>query len=182
MRFLLWMKGWAALLFARRKDPPPPSVIDFMSIRARVALGCTCLEKLCLEWGLLSGKMPNLLTALRDFTSSDRLDQWDGRITALIPEAPSELLLVLDQESVAPQRLELLLEMLKAVHQIGGENLYSGFVSEFTRLPTERVLELLSKAEVPPPNLAPFVKSTVLECGGWGQPRPANFFREEGVA
>ena len=178
MRFLLWMKGRVAHLFASRKEPPPPSVIDSMSIRARVALGCTCLEKLCLEWGLLSGKMPNLLTALREFTSSDRLDQWDGTITALIPETPSELLPILGQEFVAPQRLELLFEMLKAVHDIGGENLYSGFVSEFTRVPTERVLELLSKAEVPPPNLAPFVKSTVLECGGWGKPCPATFFQD----
>lgn len=145
------MKGWAALAFASRKGPPPPSVIDYMSIRARVAFGCTCLEQLCLEWGLLSGKMPDLLSALRDFTSVDLLDRWDGRLTALIPETPSELLVVLDQEIVAPPRLELLLEMLKAVHAIGGENLYSGFVSEFTRLPTESVLELLTKAGLPPP-------------------------------
>jgi hypothetical protein len=178
MRFLLWMKGRAAHLFASRQKPPPPSIIDSMSIRARVALGCACLETLCLEWGLLSGKMPGLLNALWEFTSSDRLDQWDGRVTALMPETPSELLQVLDQEFVDPQRLELLLEMLKAVHAIGGENLYSGFVSEFTRLPTERVLELLSNAEVPPPNLAPFVKSTVLECGGWGKPRRAIFYRD----
>jgi hypothetical protein len=172
------MKGRAALLFASRKNLPTPNVIGFMSIRASVALGCACLETLCVEWGLLSGKLPGLLNALWDFTLSEHLDEWDGRITALIPETPSELLPMLDQEFVAPQRLELLLEMLKTVHAIGGENLYSGFVSEFTRLPTERALELLSKAGGPPPNLAPFVKSTVLECGGWGQPRPAIFFRD----
>jgi hypothetical protein len=175
------MKGRAALLFAGREAPPSASVIDPMSIRARVALGITCLEKLCAEWGLLSGKMPDLLAALWGFTSSDRLDEWDGRVAAFVPETASELLVVIDQEFVAPQRLELLLEMLKAVHAIGGENLYGGFVSEFTREPTERALELMSKAQVPTPNVTPFAKSTVLECGGWGRPRPASFFREEGV-
>lgn len=147
-----------------------------MSIRARVALGCECLEKLCREWGLMTGRMPALLNALREFTSADQLDQWDGRIKAIMPDNPPELLQMLAQEHVDPERSDLLLEMLRAVHDIGGENLFGGFVSEFTREPTERVFELLSKAGVPSPDWAPFVNSTVLECGGWGKPRAASSF------
>ena len=177
MRFLLWIKSQLALLATRCDQAPPPAAVDLLSIRARVALGCTCLEKLCREWQLLSGKMPQLLDALWEFTSAERLDQWDGRITALVPNDPEEIPGFLNRDSLDAERSALLFEMISAVHAIGGENLYCGFVSEYTRTPTERALQLLSQAKVSPPDWSPFVRSTVLERGGWGNPQPASFFR-----
>jgi hypothetical protein len=177
VRWLLWIKSRWALLTAPREQAPPAAGLDLLSIRARVALGCASLEKLCREWQLLSGKMPKLLSALWEFTSAEQLDQWDGRITALVPNDADEIPTFLDQPSLDAERSALIFEMICAVHAIGGENLYCGFVSEYTREPTERALQLLSQAKVSPPNWSPFLRSTVLERGGWGNPQPASFFK-----
>ena len=177
MRFLLWIRSRMALLMAPREQAPPPAAVDLLSIRARVALGCACLDKLCREWQLLSGKMPELLDALWEFTSTEWLDQWDGRITALVPSDPEEIPGFLNQDALDAARSVLLFDMIHTVHAIGGENLYCGFVSEYTRVPTERALQLLSEAGISPPDWSPFVRSTVLERGGWGNPHPASFFQ-----
>jgi hypothetical protein len=116
------------------------------------------------------------MQALWSFTSSERLDQWDGQVKALMPAGAADIPRFVEQPSLEPARANLLYEMLRAVHDIGGENLYGGFVSEFTRTPTERALALIKQAGVPVPDWKVFARSSVLERGGWGRPRPASYF------
>jgi hypothetical protein len=114
---------------------------------------------------------------LWEFTSAEWLDQWDGKIAAVMPKRPSHIRELLAKDSLDQSDTRILLKMLQATWQIGGENLYCGFDSSFTREPTERLLKFYQQAGLPMPDCSKVFQSSVLECGGWGKRRRAALYR-----
>ncbi len=140
-------------------------------------MGCVCLEAFCRDRHCMSKKLARVLETLWEFTSAKWLSDWEERITALIPDKPSEMPELLESDSLAPSDVQLLFEMLEATFEIGEANLYGGFDSRLSRTPTERFLILYQQTGLPMPDWSVFLQSSVLEHHGWGEDRPPEFFR-----
>ena len=170
-----------AALFRSREAPPPRFVIDAMSIRARLAMGCVCLESFSRDQNCQSQKLARLLAGLWEFTSARWLDDWEDRISDLIPDNASEMPALLEGDSLTSPDVQLLFEMLEATFEIGEANLYGAFDTRISRKPTERLLQLYQQTGLPTPDWSVFLESSVLEHHGWGENRPQDFFRRAAV-
>jgi hypothetical protein len=168
-----------------------------MSIRGRMALGARCFDDACAHFGLDGAEIQALSDSFWSFTSAMDLGEWEAGIPPGITDA-HELMLVTvnpgiargpswsdvpDAASRVPpvflrMPLGLVVMAVLIYDDIGRGNLYSGVVhqSPETWQATLRMLSCVRQMGLPLPGLAPFLRSAITEDGGWGHPRPREFF------
>jgi len=175
-RLWYWVRGRLALAASKSEGRITPALVDLLSIRARTALAVTCLERVCEAWSLRNEELRELTRLLWQFTSAERLDSWDGQLAAAMPQDLDELEPLVAGTPLSDEQKGQLLSLLHDLSEVAGGNLFGGFHSEFTRTPLLKVVRMLDELQIPPPVLRPFTRSSVLESGGWGHPRPPAFY------
>jgi hypothetical protein len=149
----------------------PPNVTKSLieaSIRGRMALAITCLEKYCNSKDIISDWLNCVMSKLWEFVETDRLDEWEYAIQKMTD--------TVDQMAL-PKPVVDMLDLI--VEEIGCGNLYAGTVgcSWDTLKPTVLVLEIALSEGVAIPELWPFLKSPFSENHGWGNRVDRSFFK-----
>jgi hypothetical protein len=163
-----------------------PAEIDQISINGRFAFGVSCLEIVCKVWNVKSQPLDYLVEQLWKFTSSNQLGIWIDETLKMLPDYwggdPSDFsdkyaeafgFINLDE-----RRQKVLTTLIEEVVNIGNENLFAGFVSEYTRTPTLKVGAILDGEGIQLPSLDRFKRSHVSESHGWGERVPPSFFQD----
>jgi hypothetical protein len=158
--------------------------IDQISIRGRFAFGVSCLQTACKVWDVTSDPLDSLFEQLWKFTNSDRLDIWIDETLSMLPEFgwnPNEhstmYAKAFNLTNLDERRQRILATLIEEVVNIGSGNLFGGFVSEFTRIPTLKVGAILDREGISLPCLDRFKRSHVSEYHGWGDRVPPSFFQ-----
>lgn len=162
------------------------------SIRGRFAFGVFCIEKYIAENNLESKWIDRLIPTLWEFTSTDRMDLWEEKISDLTPlnildDSPrnshsdypnlteSEFN---DLKKYYSELDESLIQIIDETIEIGLGNLYSGTgeFSEGTFESTIFVHKLADKVLNEKPSFENFYKSKFTEFHGWGNNVKREFF------
>ncbi|MFC4077128.1 hypothetical protein [Salinithrix halophila] len=153
-------------------------VLSTVSIRGRVAFGITCLEKVCEEWKVKNDVMDHFIQELWTFMKDN--SDWDVRVTNLLPDDDDPTLNAkhFGYSYLPLSQQEDLTTLLDEVIHIGIWNDAGAFISELTLEPTLEVGKILTKNNIPVPDISPFLKSPVTDCGGWGKKVDPEFFKK----
>ncbi|RFS21164.1 hypothetical protein DVR12_17680 [Chitinophaga silvatica] len=168
--------------------------IKLLSIKARLAFACRCLELALDKYKIKSEILDKVIAQIWEFTSEDeRLDLWEN-LTAgfntkdvLSPYYNNE-----DIPELTPDQFKSLVncyrtlpificEIIDETIWIGRANLYSkvdGFSDE-TLSPLRKVITLMIENSIPLPGLDTFSKSSFTEDGGWGLPHTRSYYLEQ---
>ncbi len=168
--------------------------IKMTSIRGRLAFGVSCIQRFTDENEIKNTWIDRLIDTLWEFTTSERLDEWDEKISDLRPvhildTSPGNK--YSDYPSLSEsdfnnlrqlyrQLPEAFIEMIDETIEIGIGNLYGGTgdYSEFTLKPTLRVFEKANSYLNEAPDFKQFMRSKFSEFHGWGDPIEKEKFKE----
>jgi hypothetical protein len=166
-------------------------ILKQLSIRSRMALGITCLERL-LKGFAIAHPLCKVIDHLWEFTSSNQLDDWLDIAYEMAPDC------ILDPHPTAIENFSFLstdfvkelkttynslpddiIKAIEAVISIGMNNIYSGVENYRPRTlqPLREVLKITQSNEVSIPDIDIFLRSPFSEQDGWGEARSKQFFQ-----
>lgn len=160
------------------------TLIKSISIRGRYAFGVKCIQQFLEEQKIKGKWIDRLILVLKEFTNTDKLDEWDDKISELDPEnildkhpdnKAEDYQSLTDQEFNDLQNFynslpNQLTKLISNVIYIGTGNLYggTGSYSEPTFETTLKVIEQSKNILSTPPNINNFTFSKFSEFHGWG--------------
>jgi hypothetical protein len=179
--------GISLIMFTKMELEP-------LSIRARVALAITCLERFVDMLDARTSRLQSLIDHLWSYTNLEELAIWDEKQWQFRPESddPNLQAAWFGFEHFEPGRYEQICLLIENVFEVATGNLYGGYDSELTMYPLINSLSILITLGKPP-ELDAFLRhrmttrtfelfsrgkkelKTVLDA--WGEPQPASFFR-----
>lgn len=163
-----------------------------VSINGRYAYGLVCLENAFQKEKVHHAQMKPLVDFLWTFTTSSKLDLWQGEVDELCPETILDSrtdfhdldILSYDEAVLYKSFYEslpaYLIELIDTVMWIGLSNLYVG-IGTYSSSSYEQLVILVSLCEenkVPQPALDVFQASSFNEMNGWGKSRPRSHWVE----
>ena len=129
---------------------PPISHLSQMTIRARVAFGLVCAERVTNHLGLANPVVETVFDSLWKYTSSENLEWWNCKGTA-------RNILETTDKKLPMRDVLLLFRVMGQLDEIGGGNLYARFNNEITLAPTVALCRILMLRHISLPPAVPFI-------------------------